>query len=56
MVINQRIMDKMSPLDVMTGPGNYVVDITLTGFKPVHKVINVEKDGKVVIDETLERE
>lgn len=55
-VINQRIMDKMSPLDVMMGPGNYVVDITLTGFKPVHKVINVEKDGKVVIDETLERE
>jgi eukaryotic-like serine/threonine-protein kinase len=55
-VINQRILDKMSPVDVMMGPGNYVVDITLTGFKPIHKVVNVEKDGKVVIDETLERE
>jgi serine/threonine protein kinase len=55
-VINQRIMDKMSPMDVMMGPGNYVIDITLTGFKPLHKVITVEKDGKVVIDETLERE
>jgi serine/threonine protein kinase len=55
-VINQRIMDKMTPMDVMMGPGNYVIDITLTGFRPVHKVINVEKDGKVVIDETLERE
>jgi hypothetical protein len=55
-VINQRIMDKMSPMDLMMGPGNYVIDITLTGFKPVHKVVNVEKDGKVVIDETLERE
>ena len=55
-VINQRILDKMSPVDVMMGPGNYVVDITLTGFKPVHKVITVEKDGKVAIDETLERE
>lgn len=55
-VINQRILDKMSPVDVMMGPGNYVVDVTLTGFKPVHKVITVEKDGKVVIDETLERE
>ncbi len=55
-VINQRIMDKMSPMDLMMGPGNYIVDITLTGFKPVHKVINVEKDGKVVIDETLDRE
>lgn len=55
-VINQRILDKMSPVEVMMGPGNYVVDITLTGFKPVHKIIDVEKDGKVVIDETLERE
>jgi serine/threonine protein kinase len=55
-VINQHILDKFSPVDVMMGPGNYVIDITLTGFKPVHKVISVEKDGKVVIDETLERE
>ena len=55
-VINQRILDKMSPVDVMMGPGNYVLDITLTGFKPVHKIITVETDGKVAIDETLERE
>jgi hypothetical protein len=55
-VINQRVLDKMSPVDVMMGPGNYVVDITLTGFKPVHKVVNVEKGGKVAIDEILERE
>ena len=37
--INQRVLDKMSPMDVMMGPGTYVVDITLNGFKPVHKVI-----------------
>ncbi len=55
-VINQRILDKMSPVEVMMGPGHYVVDITLTGFKAVHKVISVEKDGKIVIDETMERE
>jgi hypothetical protein len=55
-VINQRILDKMSPVDVMMGPGNYIVDITLTGFKPVHKVVTVEKGGKVAIDEVLERE
>ena len=55
-VINQRILDKMSPVDVMMGPGNYVVDITLTGFKPVHKVVTVEKGGKVAIDEILERQ
>jgi len=33
-----------------------VVDITLTGFKPVHKVVNVEKSGKVAVDEILERQ
>jgi hypothetical protein len=54
--INQRILDKLSPVDVMLGPGNYVVDITLTGFKPVHKVINVDKGGKAAIDEILERQ
>jgi eukaryotic-like serine/threonine-protein kinase len=54
--INQRILDKMSPVDVMLGPGNYIVDITLTGFKPVHKVVSVDKGGRVAIDEILERQ
>jgi hypothetical protein len=54
--INQRVLDKLSPVDVMLGPGNYIVDITLTGFKPVHKVINVDKGGKAAIDEILERQ
>ena len=53
--INQHVLDKFAPVDVMLGPGNYVIDITLTGFKPLHKVISVEKGGKVAIDEILER-
>ena len=52
--INQHIMDKNSPLDVALDPGNYVVDITLTGYAPVHKVITADKGGKVVVDETLQ--
>jgi len=55
-VINQRILDKTSPVQVMLGPGNYVVDITMTGFKPVHKVISVDKGSKAAIDEILEHE
>jgi hypothetical protein len=51
--INQHIMDKSSPLDVALDPGNYVIDITLTGYAPLHKVITADKGGKVVIDETL---
>jgi serine/threonine protein kinase len=54
--INQRVLDKISPVDVMLGPGNYIVDITMTGFKPVHKVVSVERGGKAAIDEILERE
>ncbi len=54
--INQRVLDKTSPVDVMLGPGNYIVDITLTGFIPVHKVVSVDKGGKAAIDEILERQ
>ncbi len=48
--INQQVLDKMSPVDVMLGPGTYIVDVTLSGFKPVHKVVNVDKGGKAAID------
>jgi serine/threonine protein kinase len=54
--INQRVLDKTSPAGVAVGPGNYVVDVTMTGFKPIHKVISLEKGGKAVIDEVLERQ
>jgi serine/threonine protein kinase len=54
--INQRVLDKLSPVDVMLGPGNYIVDVTLTGFKPVHKVVTVDKGGKAAVDEVLERQ
>jgi serine/threonine protein kinase len=54
--INQRLLDKTSPVAIMLGPGNYIVDVTLTGFKPVHKVVSVDKGGKAAIDEILERQ
>jgi serine/threonine protein kinase len=54
--INQSILDRTSPVEVMVGPGNYIVDVTLTGFKPVHKVVNIEKGGKAAVDAVLERQ
>ena len=54
--INQRVLDKLSPIDVTLGPGNYVVDVTLTGYKPIHKVVSVDKGSKVAVDEILERQ
>ncbi|MGH9495761.1 MAG: PEGA domain-containing protein [Candidatus Sulfotelmatobacter sp.] len=52
--INKHMIDKNSPVDVVLDPGNYEVDITLTGYAPVHKVITADKKGKVAIDEVLQ--
>ncbi|HXW99648.1 MAG TPA: PEGA domain-containing protein, partial [Candidatus Acidoferrales bacterium] len=54
--INQHVLDKNSPVDVALDPGNYVVDITLTGYAPIHKVITVEKGGRIVIDEAMQHQ
>jgi PEGA domain len=48
------MLDKLSPVEFYLNPGTYVVDITLTGYKDVHRVINVERGGKLAIDEALE--
>jgi eukaryotic-like serine/threonine-protein kinase len=54
--VNNRILDKFSPVDFFLNPGTYVVDITLSGYKPVHRVVEVQKGGKVAVEENLERE
>lgn len=54
--INRHMIEKSSPVDVLLDPGNYIVDITLTGYAPLHKVITVDKGGKSVIDEVLQHE
>jgi hypothetical protein len=54
--VNQHILDKGSPLDVMLDPGNYVVDITLSGYASIRKIIIADKGGKVVVDEILQRQ
>jgi hypothetical protein len=54
--VNKHMIEKSSPVDVMLDPGNYIVDITLTGYAPLHKVITVDKGGKSIIDEVLQHE
>ena len=54
--VNRRMVEKLSPVDFYLNPGTYVVDITLSGFKDVRRVVNVEKSGKVAIDLSMERE
>jgi hypothetical protein len=54
--INQHMLEKNSPVDVMLDPGNYVLDVTLTGYAPLHKIITVDKGGKVVVDEVMQKQ
>lgn len=51
--INQHMLEKSVPVDIMLDPGNYVIDITASGYAPIHKVVTVEKGGKVLIDDTM---
>jgi hypothetical protein len=54
--VNTRILEKTSPAEFYLNPGNYVIDITLSGFKIVHRVVSVDKGGKVAIDEVMDPE
>jgi serine/threonine-protein kinase len=52
--INQHMLEKNSPVDVALDPGNYVIDITLSGYAPLHKIVTAEKGDKVTLDEVLQ--
>jgi hypothetical protein len=52
--VNQHMIEKNTPVDVMVDSGNYVIDITLTGYAPVHKVVTADKGAKLVVDEVLQ--
>jgi hypothetical protein len=54
--VNQHMLEKESPVDFILDPGNYIVDITMSGYAPIHKIITVDKGGKAVIDEVLQHE
>ncbi|HET7441750.1 MAG TPA: PEGA domain-containing protein [Terriglobales bacterium] len=54
--VNRRMLDKASPVQFMVGPGNYIIDITASGYKPIHRVITVERGGKTVLDEVMDQE
>jgi serine/threonine protein kinase len=51
--VNQHMLEKESPVDFMLDPGNYIIDITMSGYAPIHKIINVERGGKAVIDDVM---
>jgi hypothetical protein len=52
--VNQRLLDRVSPVEFVLNPGTYVLDITFSGYKPLHKVITVEQGGRLALDEKLD--
>jgi hypothetical protein len=54
--VNRHILDKNSPAEFYLNPGTYVIDITMTGFKSVQRVVTLDKGAKLAIDESLERQ
>ncbi len=54
--INQHMLDKSVPVDVMLDPGNYVIDVTASGYAPIHKIVTVEKGSKVLVDDAMQQQ
>ena len=54
--VNRHILDKVSPVDFYLNPGSYLIDITLSRYKGIHRVVNVDRGGRLVIDEVMEPE
>jgi hypothetical protein len=55
-MINNRVLDKTTPFDFYLNPGTYVVDITMSGYKGLHRVISIQEGEKLAIQETLSTE
>lgn len=54
--VNARTINKPSPSAFYLNPGNYTIDITIAGFKSIHRVVTVDEGGKIMIDEVMEHE
>src|SRR5258708_37698081 len=54
--VNQHLIEKTTPVEFLLDPGNYIIDITLSGYAPLHKVITVNRSDKVAVDESLQHD
>jgi serine/threonine-protein kinase len=55
-MVNNRVLDKTSPFDFYLNSGTYAIDITMSGYRSLHRVIQVQEREKVAIEETLSPE
>ena len=52
-LVNNRALDKTSPFDFYLNPGTYVIDITMAGYRDLHRVILLQEGEKLLIQESL---
>jgi uncharacterized membrane protein len=52
-MVNNRTLDKTAPFDFYLNPGTYEINISMSGYRTLHRVINVEQGEKVAIEESL---
>jgi serine/threonine protein kinase len=55
-MVNNRVLDKNTPFDFYLNPGTYVIDVTMSGYRSLHRVITVQEGEKLAIQETLNPE
>lgn len=53
--VNGQQVKKTTPVEFFLNPGSYEITVTLPGYKPVKKIVDVEKGGKLTLDETLNK-
>jgi hypothetical protein len=54
-LVNGQALKKTTPVEFFLNPGSYEISLTLEGYKPAKKIVDVEKGGKLTLDETLTR-
>jgi hypothetical protein len=52
-MVNNAVLDKTAPFDFYLNPGTYVIDLSMSGYKGVHRVINVVQQERVTIEAIL---
>jgi len=52
-MVNNHVLDRTAPFDFYLNPGTYVIDITMSGYRPLHRVVNIQEGDKLAIEETL---
>ncbi len=55
-MVNNRVLDKTAPFDFYLNPGTYVIDVTRSGYRPLHRVVNIQEGEKLAIEENLSPE